>query len=56
MTILRVGSTGSDLYWSPDLCLVIRGGRWDLVHSQRIQPSCQPSRWSRPCAVAHGSS
>jgi glycosyltransferase involved in cell wall biosynthesis len=34
--ILRVGSTGGDLYWSPALYRTIRAGRWDLVHCQGI--------------------
>jgi glycosyltransferase involved in cell wall biosynthesis len=34
--ILRVGSTGSDLYWSPELYRVVRAGDWQLVHCQGI--------------------
>jgi glycosyltransferase involved in cell wall biosynthesis len=34
--ILRVGSTGSDLYWSPALYRAIRAGEWDLVHCQGV--------------------
>ncbi len=34
--IIRVGSTGGDLYWSPALYRTIREGRWDLVHCQGI--------------------
>ena len=34
--ILRVGSSGGDLYWSPELYRTIREGRWDLVHCQGI--------------------
>jgi glycosyltransferase involved in cell wall biosynthesis len=36
MTIMRVGSRGADLYWSPELYRAIRAGRWDLVHCQGI--------------------
>lgn len=35
-TILRVRSTGGDLYWSPGVYRTIRGGSWDLVHCQGI--------------------
>jgi glycogen synthase len=35
-TILRVGSTGGDLYWSPDLYRTVANGQWDLVHCQGI--------------------
>lgn len=35
-SILRVGSTGGDLYWSPALYRTIRRGDWDLVHCQGI--------------------
>ncbi len=34
--IIRVGSTGGDLYWSPELYRTVRAGRWDLVHCQGI--------------------
>jgi len=36
---VRVGSTGGDLYWSPDLYRTIRAGAWDLVHCQGIHTS-----------------
>ena len=36
---MRVGSTGGDLYWSPDLYRTIRAGAWDLVHCQGIHTS-----------------
>lgn len=36
LTVRRVGSTGADLYWSPELYRAIRAGRWDLVHCQGI--------------------
>jgi glycosyltransferase involved in cell wall biosynthesis len=34
--IVRVRSTGGDLYWSPALYRTIRSGTWDLIHCQGV--------------------